>query len=387
MPDISLLEPMVLRGVVEKFTVPETLLMLNRMDQTPWPFPSATWDVVKGSRLIAKPNVPNSEAHIVARLGRSQESAAFVYLREKKVFEPTTLHWLRLPGELTTVNAEMAVLREINDLNQRFDQFAEWSIWQAMGGGISYSYNDVQATVDYKFPSSHFVTPAAAWVSNTSLTYDTGTGAGTDLGNANTNLSAGGGTVTYATPFQIIEDVRSWKRIVQIHGRVPATEVFATSVTMAALMEAWVHAGAGSTVNIPATMLSDRMKDEYYSSGIISGFLGLTWTQVEQVYESDAGNLTFYVPDGQAYLGNYTDQRPIELLIGPTADDEAPAGFTGKYAKTWKERDPSARQYLLEWNLLPVVTRPEQMVVVTGLISNGSSAPTSYWNGGAGSID
>ena len=29
------------------------------------------------------------------RLGRSQESAAFIYLREKKIFEPTTLHWLR----------------------------------------------------------------------------------------------------------------------------------------------------------------------------------------------------------------------------------------------------------------------------------------------------
>src|SRR5258708_20293596 len=40
--------------------------------------------------------------------------------------------------------------------------------------------------------------------------------------------------------------------------------------------------------------------------------------------------------------------RPLELLIGPTADDEAPTGFTGKYAKTWKERDPSARQYLLD---------------------------------------
>lgn len=387
MPDISLLEPMVLRGVVEKFTVPETLLMLNRLDQTPWPYPQATWDVVKGSRLVAKPNVPNSEAHVVSRLGRSQENAAFIYLREKKVFEPTTLHWIRLPGQIAQTNAEQAVLREINDLNQRFDNFAEWSIWQALGGGISYSYSDVIATVDYKFPASHFVTPATPWLSNTSLTYNTGTGANTDLGQANTNLAAGTGTVTYASPFQIIEDVRSWKRIIQIHGRVPAQECFATTVTMAALMEAWVHAGAGSTVNIPATMLSDRMKDEYYSTGIISGFMGLTWTTVEQVYENDSGFLTFFVPDGQIYLGNYTDQRPVELLIGPTADDEAPDGFTGKYAKTWKEKDPSARQYLLEWHLIPVITRPEQMLVATGVVSNGSNAPTSYWAGGAGTID
>lgn len=388
MPDISLLEPIVLRGVVEKWTTPETLIMLNRLDQTPHPFPYATWDVIKGSRMVAKPNVPNSEAHIVSRLGRSQESAAFIYLREKKVFEPTTLHWIREPGEIARVNAERAVLREINDLNQRFDNFAEWSIWQALGGGIAYNYADVQATVDYKFPSSHFVTPASPWVSNSALTYHTGTGLNTDLNTAQTNLSAGTGTVSYASPFQIIEDIRSWKRIVQIHGRVPAKEVFATSVSMAALMEAWVHAGAGSSVNIPATMISDRMKDEYFSSGILSGFMGLTWTTVEQVYENDGGNLTFYVPDGQLYLGNYTDQRPLELLIGPTADDEAPNGFTGKYAKTWKEKDPSARQYLLEWHLLPVVYRPEQMLVATGLISNGTNTvgaaggpAVGYWNG------
>jgi len=375
---------------------PETLLLLNRLDQTPWPFPSATWDVVKGSRAVAKPNVPNSEAHIVSRLGRSQESASFLYLREKKVFEPTTLHWLRTPGEIAQINAEKAVLREINDLNMRFDNFAEWTCWQALGGAIQYNYADIQATVDFKFPSSHFVTPAVAWVTNTALGYYTTGGVSSNSGAAGgaatlsqpaTRLNASGGTITYATPVNIIEDVRSWKRLLQVHGRVPAKEVFATSVTMAGLMEAWVSATQASTVSIPATMLSDRMKDEFYSTGIMTGFMGLVWNTVEQVFESDLGNLTFFVPDGQLYLGNYTDQRPIELLVGPTADDEAPEGFTGKYAKTWKEKDPSARQYLLEWHMLPIVTRPEQMLVATNVISNGQSAPTGYYNGGAGTVD
>jgi hypothetical protein len=391
-PDISLLEPVVLRGVVEKFVTPETLMMLNRLDQTPWPFPSATWDVVKGSRAVAKPNVPNSEAHIISRLGRSQESASFIYLREKKVFEPTTLHWLRTPGEIARINAERAVLREINDLNQRFDNFAEWSIWQALGGAIQYNYADVQATVDYKFPSSHFVTPATAWLTNTALGYYTAGGVSAHsgaagnaatLGQANTQLNSGG-SVTYATPVSILEDVRSWKRLLQVHGRVPAREVFATSVTMMALMEAWVSATQASTVSIPATMLSDRMKDEFYSTGILTGFMGLVWNTVEQVFESDLGNLTFFVPDGQLYLGNYSDQRPVELLIGPTADDEAPEGFTGKYAKTWKEKDPSARQYLLEWHLLPIITRPEQMLVATNIIAGGAAAPAGYYAGSVG---
>jgi hypothetical protein len=117
--------------------------------------------------------------------------------------------------------------------------------------------------------------------------------------------------------------------------------------------------------------------------------MGLTWNTVEQVYENDAGALTFFVPDGQILLGNYTDQRPLELMIGPTADDEAPEGFTGKFSKTWKDKDPSARQYLLEWNLLPVITRPEQMLVATGIVQASAggtgaltAAPSSYWAGG-----
>jgi hypothetical protein len=353
MPDISLLEPMVLRGVVEKFVTPETMTMLSRLDQTPWPYPSATWDVIKGSRMVATPNVPNSEAHVVSRLGRQQEAAAFIYLREKKVFQPTTIRWLREPGQLAAINAERAVLREINDLNIRFDNFAEWSIWQALTGTLTYSYPDVQGVVNYGFPSSHIISLGTPWASGSS-----------NLNSVNATVGA-----TYKNPLAIVEDVRSWKRIVQIHGRVPAREAFATQVTMAALMEAWASATTSATVSIMATMLSDRMKDQYYSSGMIDGFMGLTWTQVEQVYENAQGNLTFFVPDGNLYLGNFTDQRPIELLIGPTADDEAPDGFTGKYAKTWKEKDPSARQYLLEWNLLPIITRPEQLLYVSGVVT------------------
>ncbi len=332
MPDISLLEPVVLRGVVEKFMAPETLVMLNRLPQTPWPYPSVTWDVIKGSRMVAKPNVPNSEAHIVPRLGRTQESAAFVYLREKKVFEPTTLYWLRTPGELAGRNAEAAVLREVQDLNQRFDNFAEFMIWGALKGELVFDYPDVQAHVDYKLPASHKPNPGVGW--------DT------------------------ATPQQIISDIRAWKRLIMRDGRVPAREVFTTELTMAYVFDSFAANGT-----LPASLMSDRMKDQYYAQGTLPGFMGLDWKIVESVYDDDLGVSTLFVPDNALFMGNYTDQRPIEMMIGPTADDEAPANYTGKYAKTWKEKDPSARQYLLEWNLLPIVTRPEQFIYVDDVTS------------------
>lgn len=331
MPAISLLEPVVLRGVVEKFTAAETLVMLNRVPQTPWPYPSVTWDVIKGSRMVAKPNVPNSEAHIVPRLGRSQASAAFVYLREKKVFEPTTIHWLRTPGQLAARNAEQAVLREVNDLNQRFDNFAEYLLWAAMKGSIVFDFPDVQANVDYQFPASHKPTPTVPW--------DT------------------------ATPQQIVADIRAWKRLIRRDGRVDARDAFATELTMAYIFDSFAANGAN-----PAILLSDRMKDQYYAQGTLPGFMGLNWQTVESVFDDDAGNSTLFVPDNALFMGNYTDQRPIEMYIGPTADDEAPDNFTGKFTKTWKDKDPSARQYLLEWNILPVITRPEQMIYVNSVV-------------------
>jgi hypothetical protein len=328
---------MVLRGVVEKFTTPESLPMLGRIQQTPWPFPSATWDVIRGSRMVAKPNVPNSEAHIVPRLGRSQESATFVYLREKKVFSPTTLHWIRTPGEVAARNAEQAVLREVRDLNQRFDNFAEFCIWSAMKGNLNLDFADVQQSVDYKFPASHKPNPGTGW--------DT------------------------ATPQQIVADIRAWKRLVARDGRIPAKEAFATELTLAYIFDSFASTGNAGVNFLGASLLSDRMKDQYYSQGTLPGFMGLNWQIVETIYDDDTGVSTLFVPDNALFLGNYTDQNPIELMIGPTADEEAPDNYTGKFAKSWIEKDPSARQHLLEWHIMPVVTRPEQFVFVDDVTS------------------
>lgn len=336
MPEISLLEPTVLRKVVEKFTAPETLTLLSRTPQESWPFPSVTWDVIRGSRMVAKPNVPNSEAHVVPRLGRSQESAAFLYLREKKVFQPTTIHWIRTPGEIAATNAEKAVLREVADLNQRFDNFAELCLWQALTGTLALDYPDVQATIDYKFPASHLASVGTSWAT--------------------------------ATPKQIVADIRAWKKLIERDGRVQAREAFATASTIARIFDSFATTGVANTF-MGGTLLSDRMKDQYFATGTLPGFMGLNWSPQDSVYDDDSGNMTQFVADEALFIGNYTDQRPIVVMVGPTADDEAPPNYTGKFSKTWKEPDPSARQYLLEWSFLPVIERPEQMVYVESVLT------------------
>lgn len=331
MPEIGLLEPIVLRGVVEKLTTPESLTLSASLPKTPWPYPAAVWDVIKGSRMVARPNVPNSEAHIVPRLGVSQESAHFVYLREKKVFEPTTIHWIRTPGTLAAKNAEAAVLREVTDLNQRFDNFVEFCCWQALTGNLVFDYPDVQANVDYKIPATHKPSVAVGW--------DT------------------------ATVAQIRSDIVTWKRLLSRDSRVAPRQVFVTEVTMERVFNAF-----GSEI-IAATMMSDRMKDEYFKSGMLPGFMGMDWSVAEQVYDTDAGVRTLFLPDDALIMVNLTDGRAMEIFEGPTADDEAPQDFTGKFSKTWKEKDPSARQFLLEYHFLPVITRPEQIIYVADVIS------------------
>jgi hypothetical protein len=323
MPEISLLQPTILRGVVEKLTAPESLTLMRSLPRVPWPYPTVTWDVIRGSRTVAKPNVPNSEAHIVPKLGRFQQSAAFIYLREKKVFEPTTLHWIREPGQIAARNAERAVLREVNDLNQRFDNFLEFVCWRALTGTLTLDYEDVQATVNYGVPASHKPSAGTSWAS--------------------------------ATAAQIRQDIVAWTRLIARDARVTATDAWATSATIERIMNAFQSS---------PLLLSDRMKEDFWSRGVMPGFLGLNWHVTEQVYETDGGSTTLFVPDDSLFITNLNTDTPMEIMEGPTADDEAPSNFTGKFSKTWKEPDPSARQFLLEWNVFPIITRPDQIVYV-----------------------
>jgi hypothetical protein len=277
--------------------------------------------------MVAKPNVPNSEAHIVPRLGWTQESASFIYLREKKVFEPTTIHWIRTPGQTAARNAEFHVLREVTDLNQRFDNFVEYCCWKALTGTLTLDYPDVQATVDYKVPNSHKPSAGTSWAS--------------------------------ANEAQIRSDIVTWKRLGLRDSRVPMTDAYSTEYTIQRIFGAFAtSAVAGST------FLSDRMKDDFYRSGMLPAFMGLDWHTTEQVYDNDSSVQTLFVADDSLFIVNLQAGRAMEIIEGPTADDEAPVGFTGKYSKTWKEKDPSARQFLLEYNFLPVLTRPEQVIYV-----------------------
>jgi hypothetical protein len=345
MPDISLLEPMVLNGVVNKFTAPQNLALLPNVPSTPSTAPNyAVWDVLKGGRQLAGFNVPGAEATVMNQLGRSEASAKLAYMRVKKTFQGQLIHWLREPGQINQTNAEAQVLRELQDMSQAIDLTQERLLWSALRGSATILYPDNSSVVvNYQFPSSHLVSTGTDW--------------------------------SLATPTNIVDDVFAWKRLVATHGRVPATDAYCASTTVQLIMDrfaagsvAVVNTAGGQTAAAPhGTMLTDRMKDAYYTNAVLPKFMGLDWHAVDEVYTDGNGNLTRFVGDGtsnnsEVFIGNFTDGRPWEIKLGKSADDEAPEDTYGKFTKTWKQHDPSSRIVLMEMHMLPVVQRPEQFI-------------------------
>jgi hypothetical protein len=358
MPDISLLEPLVLQSVVSKFTAPQNLALLPNVSSSPSGAPDyVTWDILKGGRQQAGFNIPGAEATVMNQLGRSEGNAKLAYMRIKKTFQGQLIHWLRDPGQLAQTNAEALVLRELQDMSQAIDLTQEQLLWNALRGTSTITYPDgSSAVVNYQFPSSHLI--------------------GNISGTAATSFAT-------ATPQGIIDQLFTWKRLVETHGRVPAKTAYTASTTIQQIFDSFASnagsvvigsASATSTAYAQGGLLTDRMKDAYYTSSVLPGFCGLDWKPVDEVYTNASGNLARFVGDGgtgtvgaELFLGNFDDGKPWEVKLGKSADDEAPEGTYGKFTKTWKQHDPSSRVVLMELHALPVVYRPEQFVYVSNV--------------------
>jgi len=328
----------VLNEIVADIRPPENLVLSNALPRIPITTSYYRWDILRNSRTIASVNVPNAEATLVDRMGRAQGAASLVYTREKKTFEPTTTMWLREVGTISNIqNAEQAVMREIQDLNLRVDNLVEWCCWQALQGSLSFPNSEsvVVDPINYQIPASNFVHPSTSWAT--------------------------------ATPSQIVSDIEAWMRIVQRNARIPLTDAWLTSKTLQRIFNAFaVNAEAGGY------LLTDTMRTAYFNSGMqtLPGFMGLTWHVVEGQYDANydnaaiEGDFSLFLPDDKVIFTNLSVGDPMKIVEGPTADFDNSQGAIGKFMKTWTQEDPSARYALLESRFLPVITRPDQILIV-----------------------
>lgn len=334
----SMLDPAVLPGLVEKLPVQENLWLTKITPTRSFPVigQPISWDILRGNRQMALANTLGAEAHVIGPLGRSLGMAMPINVREKKPFSPMVQGWFRQPGALSQVRAEDEILREIQDLNYRLDLLIEYCLWQAISGSLLVPYgpaegNQPDVTVNYEFANTHTVYPGTAW-------------------NAVTD------------PVDIVADIQAWKELVEVDGGVEVTQAYLTQPTLEVIFRAFAS---------KPELLSDSMKTQFYTTGQLPGFMGLNWRVVRASYVNKAGQTKKFVDDNKILMGNYTEGRPIELAETPHAEYVDP-GFTGRLSKVSdKSFDPAGYWYLLDYNFIPIVTRPEQMLVAPNINATG----------------
>lgn len=327
MPDIALLEPTVLNGVIQRMPPSDGLLGHQIVGRQPWPDTSWAYDIITRRRRIARPNTPNSAARIVDQNGVGRMSGGFLYTREKKVFSPTTIRWLRAPGEMARPNAEAAVLREMGELTERVDRLEEYCIWQMLGRGqfdlSALGYNT--GVIDYGVDATHQPTVATFWNSPAA---------------------------------NIVTDLQDFKRIISRDSDAVLTNLIGNGITLDTFYR---HTQVNS-------MLSDSQKNSMVVEGKLPRFQQIDFEEYDRGFEDDyttPGTPTFrtYIADG--YFVGVADggvNPNFALLDGPAADHDAPTGHTGRFSKTWREADPSELQGLLESNWFPVLFQPDHLL-------------------------
>jgi hypothetical protein len=335
MPDIPLLQPKVLNGFIVDKPFPQQLLGLQIVNRRePYPFPTWAYEIIRGNLLMSKPNVPNSEAHLRGMQGIGSAAGAFIYMRDKKMFEPTTLYWLRMPGSLAARNATMMVAREVRDLDDSIERFVEYCIWQMFfNGTLSVRRPDAPPVdVDYKVPNNHKVTASPLW---------------SDTTNAD-----------------ILGNVAAWKQVIIDDSTFDADTVIMTTST-------WNNY-VMQNVKLKNT-ISNEQKDEYIRTGTIKGIANIkNWLAYDLSYVDDwttpgtpatvkfvpVNKLLMMAPEGD----------PWKIFEGLSSDHQAlqqNPNYTGKFTKSWIEEDPSNRVILEEYPFIPVLQRPYNIVVAT----------------------
>lgn len=318
MPEISLLKQNVLTGLIEKYVAPPENLGRSLFKKITHPFTEAKWDVIKGSRERSIPTLPNREAKIIAQLGVGQKTASFIYVREKKAFEPTTIRWLREPGQMAKANAEASVRRETKDLDNRLERLIESYCWEALQDSIVINEVDVKATITMGISGAHKPTVGTTW-----------SDAGAD----------------------IIGNIYAWKKLIQQDTGFDATDIYLPGDTMEYVYKNTAIKG----------LFSEKHKWQYLQSSVIEGLLGLNWNVFNGGYENTSGTFVPYIDVDHAIMMSKGGD-PFILMEGLSADHDAPKNHTGKFSKSWQTKDPSARFFLIELNFLPVLQRPDNVV-------------------------
>lgn len=340
----NIFDPQVFQEMVAALEPNRDLTLYNAVPKETTPYPYAMWTRKYGrASTLAEYNVPNAKANLIDKEGSSDAgSSALMYIREGDYFTPSVTMLAR-DVEAGHTNAllpmEQQVAEQTKAVNDRINTRIEWSLWQAAQGSLSYKgHNTGQINVDYGFRATHKATLAA----------------GDMFDSATVSIQS------------IITAIRNMKSLVRKDGGVEATDVYLTRQTFDLLIDAWTKS---FTSDSNRSLLSDRMVDQYITEGKIDGFMGVgSWKIQESYYDVKRADGGFdslpFLGHGKLVFGNFTANRPIRYVQGPSVDFSAGQGHIGRFAKNWLNEDPSGRQFLIEEHGFPILDRPDQFATL-----------------------
>ena len=322
--EIGLLESRVIMDVVQEFEGPDNLLGRGILG-TPDSDPNSTWeyDIIRqsrGAQLVH--NTPNSEAQILDQLIIGHAEGGYAYMRDKKVFNATTLRWLRRAGNSAVAagQAEAKVLEELEDIRMQHMRAEEVAIWSMFQGSWAYTMvGGTTVTVNYQLPAAHSPTVSTSW------------GASSD---------------------DPIGDIRAWKQLMVRDSGFPISVAYLNATTMTVFLK----------LAEVAAELSDRQKDTYTAEGRVPRFFGIDWIEYDGGYLNSSGTYVPYIPNDHIIFLAPGGTPAWRMLYGPSGDVSAPDMWTGPYTKSWVEEDPSGRQVLMENHYMPILRKPFQVI-------------------------
>jgi hypothetical protein len=226
------------------------------------------------------------------------------------------MYWLRRPGSEQVQFAEAGVRGELADLNSLVDRRVEWMIWKMISGNLAVNQSDVKFSIDYGIASSHKPAVTTSWAGSSA---------------------------------DILADLTAWKKLIARDGGEVADTLFLTETVMGYLVE-------NQKVR---ELLAYQGGRDLVESGRIPRLLGLDLVVYDAGYVPEGGNFTPFIPDDHVAM---TAGKDFWTLIEGASLDVRAQGRPGKFAKSWEEEDPSIRQILVEWAVLPVLKKPDNVV-------------------------
>jgi len=164
--DIPDLRLDVLQNFVTTFMAPPSLILMNLFSDSVSPSSTIKWESQRGGRGMTPFVPPGAPAPVTAPFGVAVHSAEAAYWKEKMYFDEEFLNNLRKEGtESEYLDAQARLARELAGLTNRSNRRKEWMFTKMLFTG-TFTYAERTGTkiaVDYKLPSAHLVTLAAAY--------------------------------------------------------------------------------------------------------------------------------------------------------------------------------------------------------------------------------